>query len=422
MKQLLQGGVIGTLLTLSAACGQEDELSRDEKWRDDISYYRTTLESGHIDLFHTVSREQFDQELEELASQIPARNDQQIIHELMRIHRLIGDGHSIFPVMGGVHQHYPLQFRLFGDDVHVIGAPTDQTELLGARLQSIDGVPIGDILEILKPVVQPAENAYGLLDAMALHLTVDEALYGADITKQLGEATFAFELPDGTNMTAELQSVGMSDYTVSLSSPYRIADRHKDRVVEQSDELFMVSLPESNAAYIYFATYPSFIGANRFAARARRFLEKNDVENLIIDVRDNGGGDFFIGLLMASELLPVDSLDWKDGIYMMTGRHTFSAAMSNAAQFRQILNARLVGEPTGGDPNGYGETGSFRLPHSDRLVIHSKRMYRFELADTDTITPDVFVDWPAEQYFAGEDTVLNWIKDDIASRSSLNPK
>lgn len=85
---------------------------------------------------------------------------------------------------------------------------------------------------------------------------------------------------------------------------------------------------------------------------------------MVIDFRGNGGGDFFVGLTLAYYLNLADSIDWRSGVYVLTDKYTFSAGVSNAAQYRQILNARIVGEPTGGNPVGYQDMGSFILPNS----------------------------------------------------------
>ncbi len=75
------------------------------------------------------------------------------------------------------------------------------------------------------------------------------------------------------------------------------------------------------------------------------------------------------------------NIDWQDGVYVLIGRKTFSAAMSNAVQYEQIFNAKLVGEPTGGNPVGFQELGTFHLPNADRAVFYSKRHYRFQEAE-----------------------------------------
>jgi hypothetical protein len=103
------------------------------------------------------------------------------------------------------------------------------------------------------------------------------------------------------------------------------------------------------------------------------------------------------------------SIDWLNGVFVITGRQTFSAAMSNAAQYKQMLNARLVGEPTGADPVGFQELGRFTLPNSKRNVYHSKRIFRFQNENSEGIQPDIFIapSWQHEKQ--GRDPVIEWL-------------
>ena len=81
-------------------------------WREDIEYYRTTLAERHINLYHSINEEAFNAELNRLVTDLPQLNEHQVVFELMRITRLIGDGHTQFPIMAGPHQHFPFKFRL----------------------------------------------------------------------------------------------------------------------------------------------------------------------------------------------------------------------------------------------------------------------------------------------------------------------
>ena len=131
-------------------------------------------------------------------------------------------------------------------------------------------------------------------------------------------------------------------------------------------------------------------------------------------MRNNAGGDYFVGLYLISALLRVDSLDWDDGVYVLIGNRTFSAGMSNATHFRQMLNATLVGEPTGANPNGYQEVGRARLPNSQYAFSYSKRIYRFQDNNTPGVQPDVLVKTSWQDYKKGKDEALQWVLNRIS--------
>jgi hypothetical protein len=91
--------------------------------------------------------------------------------------------------------------------------------------------------------------------------------------------------------------------------------------------------------------------------------------------------------------------------------------MSNAAQYQQILNARLVGEPTGARPSGYQDMGTFTLPHSQWQVSYSKRLYRFKNTDQDALYPDVLIERTIADFLTPQDAALDWIVEQLKQRS-----
>jgi hypothetical protein len=131
---------------------------------------------------------------------------------------------------------------------------------------------------------------------------------------------------------------------------------------------------------------------------------------LIIDMRNNRGGDYLQGHKhLIARILERPRLNQPDHLYVITGRYTFSAAMSNAAQFRNETRATLVGEPPGEMPNGYQEHRSFRLPHSHLVVNYSVRYYKFLTADVPALLPDTIIEPDWDDYRVGRDPVLEWI-------------
>src|SRR5690606_13095213 len=140
---------------------------------------------------------------------------------------------------------------------------------------------------------------------------------------------------------------------------------------------------------------------------------KHGIKHVVIDLRQNGGGDFFVGLVLAWGLVVIDSLDWRQGFYVLTSGQTFSAAMSNAAQYRQILNATIVGEPSGANPGGYQDADTFLLPNSQWKVMYSKRLYRFQELPSNGVQPDKLLAAEWKAFSKGQDNQLAWIMESI---------
>ncbi|MEZ6164493.1 MAG: hypothetical protein R3B67_08670 [Phycisphaerales bacterium] len=81
--------------------------------------------------------------------------------------------------------------------------------------------------------------------------------------------------------------------------------------------------------------------------------------------------------------------------------------MSNAQQLRDGCKSDLlIGEPTGGKPNHFGQLGSFTLPNSGLRISHSTRWFQKVEGDPDSVHPDVLTPWRSEALFGGRDEVL----------------
>ncbi|WP_444927266.1 S41 family peptidase [Microbulbifer sp. TRSA002] len=387
-----------------------NEKSSSELWKEDIAHYKSTLKDKHINLYHSVNNIAFNQKIEDLTNKLSSLNEHEIIVEMMGITRSIGDGHTQFSVMGGPHEHYPFSLEWVEGKIRVMAASTKFKNLLGYELIAIDGMPLDKILDKIDPVIQGVENKYSLRSGYRWHLNVSELLYGLHITSTLGHATFTFfdEKKSQINITANAIPMNefISDVVHRLSLDRGIFS-HPD--IKHSDGLWLSVNRQLGTAYLHFSNYPSRSDMQSFAEDVKEYLNKNNIQNLIIDLRENGGGDFFIGLLLANQLILIDDLNWNNGIYVLISERTYSAGMSNAAQYRSILNATLVGEPTGANPVGYQDADGFILPNSKRYVQYSKRMYRFQSKPTNGVIPDHHIvnDW--ESYTTGKDKQLAYI-------------
>jgi hypothetical protein len=123
-------------------------------------------------------------------------------------------------------------------------------------------------------------------------------------------------------------------------------------------------------------------------------------------MRKNGGGDLYVGTVLAYALNLADSIDWKNGVFVLTSNKTFSAATSNAALFKQLLNAQVIGQPTGSNPNGYQDMDSFILPNSKLVITYSKRLFRLSDKGNVALKPDFMIHQKKRDLLNNVDTIL----------------
>lgn len=378
----------------------------------------TELAGCHTGLYHKVNAVFFKRELTRIKQQLTSLTETELAIKLMRLVKQVGDGHTQFAYWGSEHHRYPLELRLFGEDMRVIGIARQHQQLLGAKLIAIEGIAIEKLRKLIEPILQGVENIHSAQQRLVETITVAEVLHGLKISQSLEQASFTFQLPSGEEVNINLTSLPSEHLNKQAMESFKKPRPANFKPSKISIEGLDLQLSNNyQIAYLDFHHYPDFPAMQDFAEDLIELLREKNTQKVIIDLRNNGGGDFFVGLQLAWALIMVDNLNWRDGIYVLTGRKTFSAAMSNAVQYRQLLNARLVGEPTGANPVGYQDAGTFKLPNSGWTVMYSKRFYKFQETSTAGVQPDILVTLDWELFQQGRDNQLEWVLNDIRLRA-----
>lgn len=391
------------LILLLCVSGSACSESRDARWKQDIDVYAQQLQDKHIDLYHSISKSDFEIEVQQIKTLPSTLSDSQIYVALMRLTRKINDGHTSFPLWGLKTKRFPLTFTAFEDDLYVTEASQNYSHLVGAKLFSLNGKTVADVRNFLSDIVPFSENRYSNRVRIAEYITNTIVLNGLGVIAEEPSVPFAFIRDDKTieeSIAPEFDpalTVKISPYNQKLFLPIK----------NVSDDLWFGVNNKNKTVYIKFRRYTSMSKMESFAQDVLAFINKNQSQHLIIDLRDNYGGDFFVGLRLAQYLVLADSIDWKKGVYVLIDNVTFSAAMSNAAQYKQLLNATLVGSPTSAKPSGYQDMGQFQLPNSKVEVTYSKRVYKFIESSTNSIEPDVAVNIDVLGYMQGKDSFLD---------------
>ena len=146
-----------------------------------------------------------------------------------------------------------------------------------------------------------------------------------------------------------------------------------------------------------------------FVGSLGRLVRNPKVRRVIVDVRLNGGGDnTTYGSLLA--LFASKQVNRRGKLSLLVGRATFSAAANFAAEIDRDTRAAIVGEPTGGGVETYGDTVPTLLPTLGWYVYIAARYHERKNGPGDrrlAIEPDIRVDLTSAQYFAGRDPVLD---------------
>lgn len=384
------------------------------QWREDLQYFARQLPKRHKNLFHSISREQFERDVAELDAAIPSLQDHQIIVRMLQIAARVGDGHT------GVHlprafRLYPFGLYWFGHELRVTAAPKEYQSSLGTRVVKIGRLGIDQVQARILSCFPTAENEnqWYVMNTSPAFIVRPEVLHALGVVPDLGRASFTFEDDQGQQFALDVIPV-VRDAGLN-SRLLRAAVSEPLTRQKQGERFWFTYLPDSQTVYVSFRGYGS-LGEN--ARKLFQFIDSNPTKRLVIDMRQNDGGDFFEGRKhLIRPLKQRPAMNQKGRLFVIIGRRTFSAAMVNAIDFRKETNALLVGEPAGERPNSYSENDEMTLPNSRLVVSYSTRYYKFLDEDVPAVMPDTRIDPNWADYKAGRDPVMEW----ILSRSSKSP-
>ncbi len=178
-------------------------------------------------------------------------------------------------------------------------------------------------------------------------------------------------------------------------------------------------LPEQNTIYIQFnvVAQKNEQSLKDFNIEVQREITKNEVQNLILDLRHNHGGNGAILPPMIKTVINFEAMNPKGSVFIIAGRETFSAAQNLLTDITKYTNAIVVGEPSGSKPNFIGEAGWFKLPNSGLMGLISSQYHQTSKAEDHRkwIAPHIPIDMSSTDYFNGTDKALNTIFELIKS-------
>ena len=365
-------------------------------WAADVRALARELPKRHLNAFHTVTREQFDREVAAALAKAPAASDSEMYVTLARIAAMVGDGHTYVHI-APTARRFPIGIARFDDAWRVANAAVEYRNVLGTKLVRIHETPIDDVAKRMEPLIPQVTDAL-IRGQLPAFLVLGDALHGLGITPSRDKATLVFQRDDGSEFSLDVGSVAYSERTnwIFASEKTPLA-----RMRPMDEPLWFQSL-DNGAVYVMWRRYDDMRAKTR---ELWKYVDANKVKKLVIDMRPNGGGDYFVGRKFI-----VDEVKKRPQLHVVAliGPRTYSAAVVNAIDLRNA-GATLAGLTIGEKPNGYSENDEFTLPSSKLVVSYSTRFYKFVPDDApNVVKPDKEVSATWADFVAGRDPAIEW--------------
>ena len=262
-----------------------------EQLKKDFAIMRSSLEEGSPSLYRYKSKEEISRLFDSVNKSFT--HPQTIFRFHKTISQLLAgicDGHTktFLPpaIMGNIYYAQktllPLELRFFGKEALVYRNYTSENIQEGARIISINAVPMPELIErLMKRISSDACNtAYKSkkLDGEFKYMLITEF-----------EAANSFEVvfadKENKSTTVKLKAISFNETRKALAEKYESSQSASENYTVRYDDLLSVAFLDINS----FAKEKGNKYENFLDETFRTIKEKN-IQKLVIDVRDNGGG------------------------------------------------------------------------------------------------------------------------------------
>lgn len=364
-------------------------------WRSDLQVLGEELPRRHKNLFFQLPEPAFRARLTDLIERVPTMTEDAIVVEVLRLIGDVGDGHT--GMRPPVRPIYPLQVAWFEEGLFVTASFDRDAWAVGQRITAIGGRPVDEVLPRLVELL-PRDNAMRGRALINLAFVQSVVAVGLGLANPDRSLTVTVATADGERPLVLSQGLGQPKPPRRDPAATPLAERNSSQVY------WFEYLADARALFFQYNRcadgQPSF--ADRIA-EVQAVAAAKPVERLIIDLRNNSGGNSRIAKPLLAWLTADPALARRT--FVLIGRTTFSSAVLNALALED-LGATLVGEIAGGGPNHYGETQSFQLPATATQISYSTKYYPHARHPGRELVPTIAVPWRAADHFAGKDAAL----------------
>lgn len=414
-------------------------------WHRDIDSLDAILRRTHPNPFRRLAEPDYRRRLLAVRQRSGRQPDQRTAAELMHLVGALGDGHTTLEPTGalGFDRWFPVRFHRFEEGLHIVVAHASDRSLIAARVVRIgelDALQVADSVAMLAGADNllgrweavhllssgPALHALGIIshpDSLPLELVTREG-QRREVTMIARRSRASLEWRFQGEVVGPPMPAGDTLWTAfdrpaSLAA-FRRCDGTLPPHLDCRRRYWFRLLPDGRTGYLQLNfTFDDTEPFDVFVARRMAQLDSAGAERFVLDLRYNAGGNGAIVLPLVHALIKRDSSVNRPGrFFIVTGRQTYSAAMSLVGPLVQHTHPTFVGEPAGSPHNNYGDPLSITLAATGMTLHVSQRYWQFALSDDTSRTIPIQRPAPvrASDYFGRRDLALHVILDDTVAQ------
>lgn len=281
------------------------QLSIDSiSYKNDLAIFRKALEETHPALYRFTSKEKFDSLFDLTASKFsPETTELDFFRSIAQIMSLIREGHSFVrppeSISSTINDKNLFPFQVLVEDsfLTIKNSRSKEFEYLeGAKIDSMNGQSVPSILKLLSEstCTVSAFNTSGLKSRLSLYDNFSLAYY------YFIDTAASFRIHYFTESTAEPIALKIEGINSNLSGSVY------PELPPEPKPPFSLQIDQQNSlATIRISTFAYWMADKKIKDYSRFFnetfstLKRKKIQNLIIDIRGNRGGEE----MLAAELL-----------------------------------------------------------------------------------------------------------------------
>jgi tetratricopeptide (TPR) repeat protein len=400
------------------------KLSRIEGWQYDLNFLAEEIRRKAFHVVRDFSKEDLEKEINRIDALLPKLTDMQITIEFMKLMVEVGDGHTMFYAMrdnAELKKCVPVEFYRFKEGLYIVQAEKEYKDLLGLKVTAIEGKSPDEFMDALKPILS-SDNPQTLKGMAVLRMRHTAIVHAMGLAASPDELQLTvldkagqskkIKLPGSNSIPSRKLWDGLPDNWVSLENqipvrPFYLKDRYNyywfQYLPDEKTVWFQYNRVLDNESKPYVKFLDSLFS----------FIANNEVQKLVIDLRNNNGGNGELSYPLIHRIVKSEKIDQWGRLFVIIGRKTFSAAGICITLLEKHTSAIFAGEPAATSPNFIGEEFEFELPYHHLWGNISDREHHYANAVDYRvwIQPTIYAEPSFGDFIKGNDAVWERILD-----------